>query len=115
MPKKDKEQRIRAEEKRLNCLFEACTEKELEFVSKQVQQLAWLNVSIRDLQISIDKTGSTVEYMNGATQYGTRKNPDIDTLVQYQKLANSIASNLAKYIDSDADSKPGNKLAEFLA
>ena len=89
---KDKTHKIKAEEKRISALFENCTENERDYLSKQIQQLAWLNVSIRELQIEIDKTGSTVEYMNGANQYGIRKNPDIETLVQYQKLATTITT-----------------------
>ena len=112
MSSKDKKKRVEAEAERLRELFAANADNEKAYIEKQVSQLAWLNVSIKDLQISIDKVGSTVEYANGPSQYGIRKNPDIDTLVQYQKLANSIAANLVKLLKKDL--QVGDKLREFL-
>lgn len=111
--KKDKANRVSNEVARIGLLFNSISEQDRAFIAEQVNQLAWYNVSIKDLQTAIDKKGSTVEYSNGATQYGSKRNPDIDTLVQYQKQAVSIAKHLAKFI-KDEDSKPGNKLTAIL-
>lgn len=112
MSGRDKARRVEAEIARLTGLFTANTENEKSYVEKQVNQLAWYNVTIADLQKSIDKQGTLVEYANGESQYGTKRNPDIDTLVQWQKLANSIVGNLAKFLKDDT--QVGSKLAAFL-
>ena len=96
----DKEKRIRAENKRLMKLFEGAETNRLDFVREQVQQLAWLNVSIKELQASIDKIGTMLAYDNGGGQTGVRVNPDLKTLSDFQKLVNSIVRNLLPLVPS---------------
>lgn len=111
--KKDKDRRVKNEIARIESLF-TVTETERTFIAEQIRQLAWYNVSIKDLQRDIDKAGSIVDYCNGSAQYGTRKNPDIDTLIQYQKQSIAISSALAKFLKCD-DSQKGGKLAAILS
>ena len=93
MPNK-KQKAVREENDRLMELFSIVDKNRLDFVRDHVQQLAWLNVSIKELQASIDKNGTTLAYNNGGGQTGVRQNPDLKTLSDFQKLVNSIVRNL---------------------
>ena len=108
----NKDQGVAVEVERLQGLFSGNSDTEKAYIEKQVNQLAWYNVSISDLQMAIDRDGSMVEYPISATLTGTRRNPDIETLVAYQKLATGIAKNLARYLKKDE--AKGGKLAEYL-
>lgn len=106
-----KKKQVESEAARLHELFSGNSESERTYIEKQVNQLAWYNVSIADLQRDIDRAGTMVEYVIGASLTGMRRNPDIDTLVQYQKLATGIAKNLAKFLNSNEP--VSSKLEEF--
>ena len=69
-------------------------ENKKQFVQRQIEQLAWYNVSIAELQAAIDEAGTTVSYNNGGGQSGTRTNPDLKTLTDYQKIVISIVRTL---------------------
>ena len=109
-----KAQRIDAEKSRLLALFDALPQNKKEFAVKLIEQLAWYNVSIAELHQAIDKDGSTVFYDNGGGQSGVRKNPDVDTLVSYQKLVNAICGNLLKLFEDLPSDFYRDKLQEFI-
>lgn len=110
-----KARKVDLEYARLIAVFDKLPQGRFEYAEKQIKQLAWYNVSIAELHIAIDKAGTSLEYNNGGGQYGTHANPDINTLVSYQKLANSICGNLLKLFDELPPELPrGSKLEEFL-
>ena len=82
--------RVQAEEKRLNELFTGADSNKLDFIRNQVQQLAWLNISIVELQKDIDEAGAVIEYDNGGNQKGLQQNPSCKLLIEYQKLSNTV-------------------------
>lgn len=85
-----KDERIQSEYNRLLTLFDKVDPNKLNFVRAQVHELAYLNVSIVDLQADISSAGTMLQYSNGGGQEGYRQNPDLKTLVDFQKLTNSI-------------------------
>ena len=95
---KDKKKRISKEIKRLNEIFEDIDENKKKFINTQVCNLAWYNVSIDDLKDSIDEVGTTVEYNNGGGQSGLKDNPDVKTLINYQKHVNVIINQLVDLV-----------------
>ena len=96
-------------------LFEKSNPIQLDFIRDQVQQLAWLNVSIAELQEKINQFGTLVAYDNGGGQSGIRTNPDVKTLTDYQKLANSITKNLLPLIPKQSRSSFAAALGEMLS
>ena len=84
----NKAERVQAEQARLMGLFTGADANKLDFIRAEVQKLAWLNVSIVELQKEIDDTGSVVEYNHGGGQTGVTTNPACKLLVDYQKLSN---------------------------
>ncbi len=96
----DKQDAIRHENERLMTLFKSAEQNRLDFIRDQVRQLAWLNVSVSELQESIDRDGTMLGYNNGGGQTGVRVNPDVKTMTDYQKLINSIVRNLLPLVPS---------------
>ena len=96
-PAKPEEQRVKSELRRLNKIFNTkagIDKNKLEFVKRQIEQLAWYNVAIEDLQKKIDECGTILSYNNGGGQSGSRQNPDLKTMNDYQKAAISIVKTL---------------------
>lgn len=110
----NKTERVSIELKRLSDLFEGVKENRKDFIQRQLEQLAWLNISIVDLQEKIDRFGTLVMYDNGGGQSGVKPNPDLKTLIDYQKLANTIVRTLNNIIPIKETGTPGlGKLEAF--
>ena len=115
-----KAQRVQDERTRLMELFTGADENKLDFIRDTVQQLAWLGVSIKDLQAEIDDAGAVIPYQNGQTQKGLQANPACKLLIDYQKLYNTqfrallpVLPEKADYGDPFAEFRP-NKLKAFM-
>ena len=89
-----RKRKIKAETNRLMALFAKADPDKLDFIRDQVKQLAFLNVGIAELHEKLNQFGTLVSYDNGGGQSGIRTNPDVKTLTDYQKLANTIVRNL---------------------
>ena len=90
----EKLERIQTELEHLTEIFREIDPNKRDFVQRQIEQLAWLNVSIADLQAKVDQWGTLIKYDNGGGQSGVKPNPDVKTLLDYQKLANTITRTL---------------------
>lgn len=108
----DKEKRIEQENTRLLALFAGADQNKMDFVREQIRQLAFINVTISDLQQRISQDGTKEEYQNGGGQSGKHANPDLKTLIDLQKLAVSLLGKLLPLVPE----KPSSfgKLDEFL-
>ena len=95
-------------------LFNGVEEGRKDFIQRQLEQLAWLNISIIDLQEKIDRFGTLVMYDNGGGQSGVKPNPDLKTLIDYQKLANTIVRTLNSVIPIKETGYSRDALTEFL-
>lgn len=102
--------RVQAEEKRLNELFVNADPNKQDFIRNHVQQLAWLNISIVELQKDIDEAGAVIEYNNGGNQKGLQQNPSCKLLIEYQKLSNTIIRTLISLVPNKL---VYTKLADF--
>ncbi len=111
MQEPTKDELIREEELRLLDLFKEANPNKLDFVREQVKQLAFFNVSIKELQDKINQWGTLIQYDNGGGQTGVKPNPDVKTLTDYQKLTNGIFSKLLAILPDRHED--GGKLANF--
>ena len=105
-----KEEEIKKEKKRLRRIFKEIDANKLAFVTHQIDNLAWLNVSTKELKEKVDNDGTTVEYNNGGGQSGVRDNPDVKTLIAYQKNITAMTKQLLDLVPA----KSKSKLQEFL-
>ena len=91
-------------------IFQEVDENKRDFVQRHIEQLAWFNVSIADLQAKVDQWGTLVMYDNGGGQSGVKPNPDVKTLLDYQKCCNTIVRTLIALVPNKMDS---GKLTDF--
>lgn len=82
----DKERRIKREVLKLKKNWQKkgqkadeTTKKLMDFCMPLIQNLAFMTVTLEDLKEEINRDGCTVEYKNGENQYGTKKNPAVET------------------------------------
>ncbi len=109
-----KTRKIKKELRRLETLFEGVEENRRDFIQRQLEQLAWLNISIIELQSKVDRFGTLVQYDNGGGQSGVRPNPDLKTLIDYQKQATAIVRTLNTIIPIKETARPQtNSLSQF--
>lgn len=91
---KAKQRKIKHEVSRLKALFVGVDPNKLDFVQRQIEQLGWYNIAIRELQEKIEQSGTLISYDNGGGQSGVRATPDLKTLMDYQKATNTIVRTL---------------------
>ena len=105
-----KDRRVREELKRLSALFKKADEAKRAFIQRPVEQMAWLAVSIADLQKDIDENGAVVPYVNGRNQSGLQANPSCRLLIDYQKLYTAASKALLPVLPEDQE----DVYAEFM-
>ncbi len=107
----EKAARVEQERARLLELFAGADPNRLDFIRETVNQLAWLAVSIQDLQNEVDEKGPVLPYMNGKNQTGVQANPACKLLIDYEKLHNTAFRALLPVLPDKV--KGPDKLAEF--
>lgn len=106
-----KNEKVEKERARLMELFNNADENKLDFIRDAVQQVAWLGVTIMELQAEIDKNGPVVPFQNGRNQSGLQANPACKTLKDFQTLYNTQFRALLPVLPEKIDN--AGKLAEF--
>ena len=108
----NKSKQVEKECARLMELFVGADENKLDFVRDHVQQLAWLGITILELQKEIDQRGTVLPFDNGGNQKGYQANPACKTLKDFQTLYNTQFRALLPVLPE----KPSgfNKLDDFL-
>lgn len=100
MKSKTREDRIKSEFKRLQRLFAALPKNELDFVRPLLKNMAFMAVTLEDLQTEINASGAVDEYMNGAAQYGKKASASIQAynaiLKNYQAATDKLIGRLPK-------------------
>ena len=105
------EKAIRKEKNRLLKVFREIDKNKLEFVKKQIDNLAYLNLLAEQLRYSISVNGTTCGWDNGGGQKGVKDNPDVRNLISVQKNIVSITNQL---IDLVPKQKSKSKLEELM-
>lgn len=105
------EKDIRKEKNRLMKVFKEIDKNKLEFVKKQIDNLAYLNLLAEQLRRSISVNGTTCGWDNGGGQKGVKDNPDVRNLISVQKNIVSITNQL---IDLVPKAVSKSKFDEFL-
>lgn len=98
MPKLKKDTRIKREFKRLEMFYEDLEENKLKFITPLIQNLAFMKVTLEDLQEVINKNGCYDEYKNGANQYGKKASAEIQSYNSLIKNYNNISERLEKML-----------------
>lgn len=106
-----KEKAIKKEKNKLKKIFKDIDKNKLDFVQTLIDRLAWLNVSVRELEELVDEEGTMIEYNNGGGQSGMKDNPNVKTLINYTKNITTITKQLVDLVPPNTKK---SKLMELL-
>lgn len=78
----EKQNEIKKEVRRLKRLFKDIDDNKKKLVYTTIEDIAFLTITMKELRENIVREGTTVEYKNGANQYGTKQSPDAQLYLQ---------------------------------
>lgn len=104
----EKIERINEEIKRLSKGFTKIPAKAKTTVKKLIENAAFMAITLEDLQNQINETGTVEEYQNGANQWGTKTNPDVQTYNSMIKNYSNVIKQLSEFLPKE-DPKPKEK------
>lgn len=74
----EKDAQIKKEIKKINSLFKDLDKNTKKAVEALIQNAAYVSVTLKELQNTLNRNGLTCEYQNGENQWGTKKSPEIE-------------------------------------
>lgn len=75
---KPKDERISEEIKKLNRIFTKIDSKTKKAIHSLIENVAFMSITLEDLQDQINENGVVSEYQNGENQWGTKKSPEVE-------------------------------------
>lgn len=111
----DKEGKVLKEIARLHEIFREIPEDRKALAEKAIQRAAWLVISLEELEYCIDQAGFMSEYQNGENQWGTKKNPDVETHNSMSQRFTQIMDYLYKLLpDKPAANNTSSSIKDFI-
>ena len=107
-----REARIKRENTRLRKLFADLPPNELAFVTPLLKNMAFMVVTLEDLQTEINASGAVDEYQNGAAQYGKKA---AATIQAYNAILKNFLSATDKLIARLPKEQRKSALAAMMA
>jgi len=93
-----KENRIKAEAKRMKQFYASLPANKLELCTPLIENAAFMKVTLEDLQDLINSSGVTDEYQNGENQYGRKISADIQAYNSMMKVYTAVIDRLGKML-----------------
>ena len=90
----EKRKRLDAEIKRLKRLLTGVDDKTKKIVDSLIKNVAFMTITLDELQDSINRNGAVSEYQNGENQWGTKKSPEVEIYNTMIKNHSSIMKQL---------------------
>lgn len=78
----EKTSRIKKEKARLRRLFKEVDDNKKKLVYSTIDDIAFMAITMKDLQDRIIRNGTISTYQNGENQYGTKQSPDAQLYLQ---------------------------------
>lgn len=100
-----KQQEIKKEITKINRLFKDMDPKIKKSVSSIIDNAAFMAVTLRELQDSLNKNGLICEYQNGENQWGTKKAPEVEIYNTMIKNFISAMKSLTDLLPKDSAQK----------
>lgn len=94
---------IKKEVRRLRKIFANIDKDKLSVSLKLIDNASFMSVQLDFLQRDINRVGTVTDYRNGENQYGTKKNPDVDTYNQFIKQYTTIIKQLIDLLPKTTD------------
>ena len=112
MAQKTKEQRIKAESKKLKKLCDGLPQSKLAVALPLVEQAAFMRITLTDLQAEINEMGCVEEYQNGWNQSGFKVTAALQAYNSTVKNYAAVCERLDRILPA---SPVGSKLAALMA
>lgn len=78
----EKKEEIEKERKRIQKEFKNIDKNKLKLLKSLIDDVAFMSVTMRELQERISRDGTVTTYKNGEHQYGTKQSPDSQLYLQ---------------------------------
>ena len=116
MAKKAKDKRIKEKVDELVLTFDVLPEDTQRTIRAMLEKVAFMSVTLDDLQEDINENGITETYQNGANQFGVKKSAAVEV---YNTMIKNYASIMKQLTDLLPKSEPKetkavNPLIEFM-
>lgn len=98
MPVLTKETRIKRELNRLKRIYAELPENKMAIVMPLLENMAFMKITLEDLQKNINEKGCSDEYKNGENQYGRKAAADLQAYNSLIKNFNAISDRLEKLL-----------------
>lgn len=108
----EKKKRVAKEQKRLQKIFSTLDGNKLQLAMRLIERASFLKVEIEDLENHLQSHGWIDVYQNGDTQFGFKKSPQNETIINLSKQYTTIISKLMDYVPQAQ--KSNSKLDAFL-
>lgn len=113
--KKTKETKIKEKIDELVSIFSNLQEDTRKTVLPMIEKVAFMSVTLDDLQDDININGVTEQYQNGANQFGVKKSAAIDVYNTMIKNYTSLMKQLTDFLPKDeSPNKAGDDLKRFI-
>ena len=99
--KKTKEQRLRAELRRISSYFDRAPENQRAIITPLIQNAAFMKVTLEDLQEEINLNGVTEEYQNGENQRGVKQSAALQSYTALIAKYNGVIDKLLQRMPGD--------------
>ena len=115
MAKMTKETRIKRRIKELWEIYEPLPENKKKIAGPLIENAAFMEISLQELQESLNKNGYTETYQNGATQTGKKGSSDLSAYNNLMKSYVAVSGKLEAMLkDIPVDSDKKSKLEQFM-
>lgn len=108
----EKKKRVAREQKRLQKIFSSLDGNKLQLAMRLIERASFLKIEIEDLEKHLQEHGWIDVYQNGDTQFGFKKSPQNETIINLSKQYTTIISKLMDYVPQEQ--RKDSKLNAFL-
>lgn len=110
----EKEGLIKKEVSRLKRIFKDIDKSRKDTTISLIENAAFMSVTLKDLQKTINKNGATSVYQNGENQWGTKKSPEADVYNTMIKNHSAIIKQLTELLPKQIIKPDNDGFDEFI-
>jgi hypothetical protein len=99
----EKQKRIRREKTKIRRLLKSVDKDRLAAAGRLIDAVAFMSVTLEDLQQAINQDGCVSRYQNGENQWGTKKSPEVEV---YTNMMQRYLPAMKQLLDLLPDGPP---------
>lgn len=109
----EKNKRIKKEYQKLKKLFKNTDKNQVIIIDNLIENVAFMSITLKDLQQAINEKGFTENYKHGENQHGIKKIPEIDIYNVMIKNYNQTVKQLREIALAEAENG-ADELLDFI-